>query len=109
MNLNRKKIFGSKGNFLLPRAALQLYSLPGTSMLTLKSVAMATYSHQWFERTLGKSRVEFKKFWKLIKSTDDSAIRRITIPETFLCADALLLLMDNVSSVVPRMVDRNIC
>ncbi|KAM0797102.1 putative adenylosuccinate lyase Ade13 [Usnea florida] len=53
----------------------------GRKLQNLPMDAIATYSHQWFERTL-----------------DDSAIRRITIPETFLCADALMLLMDNVTS-----------
>lgn len=53
----------------------------GRKLQNLPMDAVATYSHQWFERTL-----------------DDSAIRRITIPETFLCADALMLLMDNVTS-----------
>lgn len=41
----------------------------------------ATYAHQWFERSL-----------------DDSAIRRIDIPEMFLIADALCILLENVSS-----------
>lgn len=40
-----------------------------------------TYSDQWFERTL-----------------DDSAIRRIDIPEMFLLADAILIGLDNVTS-----------
>ncbi|KAF6818975.1 adenylosuccinate lyase [Colletotrichum musicola] len=40
-----------------------------------------TYSDQWFERTL-----------------DDSAVRRIDIPEMFLLADAILLGLDNVTS-----------
>ena len=40
-----------------------------------------TYSDQWFERTL-----------------DDSAIRRIDIPEMMLLADAILIGLDNVSS-----------
>ena len=110
MGLNRKTSFGSKGKFQFPQAGLQLYSLPGTSNADSETgIAVATYSHQWFERTLGKSRVEIKKFRKLTRSTDDSAIRRITIPETFLCADALMLLMDNVSSIVPRTVGLNIC
>ncbi|KAI0151584.1 adenylosuccinate lyase [Xylariaceae sp. FL1272] len=39
-----------------------------------------TYSNQWMERTL-----------------DDSAIRRIDIPEMFLLADAILLGLDNVT------------
>ena len=40
-----------------------------------------TYADQWFERTL-----------------DDSAIRRIDIPEVALLADAILIGLDNVSS-----------
>ncbi|PBP15382.1 adenylosuccinate lyase [Diplocarpon rosae] len=40
-----------------------------------------TYSDQWFERTL-----------------DDSAIRRIDIPEMMLLADAILIGLDNVTS-----------
>lgn len=51
----------------------------------------ATYAHQWFERSL-----------------DDSAIRRIDIPEMFLIADALLILLENVSSglvVYPAVIN----
>ena len=40
----------------------------------------ATHSDQWAERTL-----------------DDSAIRRIDIPEMFLLAEAILLGLDNIS------------
>lgn len=40
-----------------------------------------TYAAQWLERSL-----------------DDSAIRRITLPEAFLCTDACLILLNNVSS-----------
>jgi adenylosuccinate lyase len=50
----------------------------------------ATYAHQWFERSL-----------------DDSAIRRIDIPEMFLIADALCILLENVSSglvVYPQVI-----
>lgn len=42
--------------------------------------ALSTYSAQWFERTL-----------------DDSAIRRISIPEAFLTAEADLRILDTVS------------
>ncbi|KAG6302274.1 hypothetical protein E4U09_003366 [Claviceps aff. purpurea] len=49
-----------------------------------------TMSTQWFERTL-----------------DDSAIRRIDIPEMFLLADAILIGLDNVSDgfvVYPKRI-----
>jgi adenylosuccinate lyase len=42
--------------------------------------ALRTYSAQWLERSL-----------------DDSAIRRISIPESYLCADACLILLFNIS------------
>ena len=107
MGLNRKT---NLGQIPISESCPQLYYLPGTSNADSKTgIAVATYSHQWFERTLGKSRVESKIFRKLKRSTDDSAIRRITIPETFLCADALMLLMDNVRSIMPRTYDRNTC
>lgn len=53
-----------------------------------------TYAAQWFERSL-----------------DDSAIRRLNIPEIFLSADALLIVLDNVSSgfvVYPGVIQRRI-
>lgn len=53
----------------------------GRKLASLNSSTGATYAHQWFERSL-----------------DDSAIRRIDIPEMFLIADALLRLLDNVTS-----------
>ncbi|KIW73480.1 adenylosuccinate lyase [Phialophora macrospora] len=59
-------------------------------LVTLAAGFGATYAHQWFERSL-----------------DDSAIRRIDIPEMFLIADALCILLDNVSSglvVYPQVI-----
>lgn len=53
----------------------------GRHLANLNKNAADTFAQQWFERTL-----------------DDSAIRRITIPEMFLSADAILITMDNVVS-----------
>ena len=66
----------------------------GRKLATLTAGASQTYAGQWFERTL-----------------DDSAIRRIDIPEMFLLADALLILLDNISSglvVYPAVIQRRI-
>lgn len=63
-------------------------------LMTLHSNAANTFSSQWFERTL-----------------DDSANRRITLPESFLCADALLTTMLNITQglvVYPKVIERNI-
>jgi len=52
----------------------------------------ATAAVQWFERTL-----------------DDSAIRRISLPEGFLCVDAILRIMQNVTKglkVYPKVIER---
>src|SRR6185503_8410312 len=48
-------------------------------VLNLEANANETHSVQFFERTL-----------------DDSANRRLTIPESFLAADAILVLMENI-------------
>ncbi|KAH9976804.1 adenylosuccinate lyase [Lactifluus volemus] len=63
-------------------------------LMTLHQNALATASVQWFERTL-----------------DDSANRRITIPEAFLAADIVLTTLQNVSEglvVYPRVIARRI-
>jgi adenylosuccinate lyase len=68
----------------------RVYSL--SRELLSKSASFAnTLSDQWMERTL-----------------DDSAIRRIDIPETFLLADAILAGLDNISNglvVYPKRID----
>jgi adenylosuccinate lyase len=46
----------------------------------LQQTAANTHAGQWFERTL-----------------DDSAIRRITLPEAFLSADVILSTLTNIS------------
>lgn len=62
-------------------------------VLSLESNANQTHSVQYFERTL-----------------DDSANRRLAIPEAFLAADAILLLMSNIVAGlevhVPRIRQR---
>lgn len=66
----------------------------GRKLATLNIATAQTFAHQWFERSL-----------------DDSAIRRIDLPEMFLIADALLILLDNVSSglvVYPAVINKRI-
>jgi adenylosuccinate lyase len=66
----------------------------GRKLQTMPAGFGATYAHQWFERTL-----------------DDSAIRRIDIPEMFLIADALAILLENVSSglvVYPAVINKRL-
>lgn len=59
-------------------------------VMSLPTAAANTHANQWFERTL-----------------DDSAIRRIILPEGFLAADVILNLLSNISDgmvVYPAIV-----
>lgn len=63
-------------------------------VMSLTSNPAQTHASQWFERTL-----------------DDSANRRIAIPEAFLGVDAILSLVSNIMSGVviwPRMIENRI-
>ncbi|KAF7970340.1 hypothetical protein HWV62_24302 [Athelia sp. TMB] len=63
-------------------------------LMVLHQNALMTSSVQWFERTL-----------------DDSANRRITLPEAFLGADVVLSTLQNVSEglvVYPKVIERRI-
>lgn len=76
-----------------PMRSERIYSLSRELMSKPASFAN-TLSDQWMERTL-----------------DDSAIRRIDIPEMFLLADAILLSLDNVTSglvVYPKRVSARV-
>ncbi|OAK96129.1 Adenylosuccinate lyase [Phaeosphaeriaceae sp. SRC1lsM3a] len=76
-----------------PMRSERIYALARELMSKPASFA-GTLADQWMERTL-----------------DDSAIRRIDIPETFLLADAILLSLDNVTSglvVYPKRVDARV-
>ena len=76
-----------------PMRAERLCSL-GRYLRNKPKEALDTYSAQWLEMSL-----------------DDSAIRRITIPESFLCADACLILLLNITAglvVYEEVVKRRI-
>jgi adenylosuccinate lyase len=63
-------------------------------LMNMAPNASETAAHQWLERTL-----------------DDSANRRIAIPESFLAADAILLLVQDVASGLvpyPRVIEANL-
>jgi adenylosuccinate lyase len=63
-------------------------------LMSLPQNFASTYSNQWFERTL-----------------DDSAIRRMDIPQCFLLADAILKLFINITSdmvVFPAQIKRHL-
>lgn len=63
-------------------------------VISLEGNANQTHAAQFFERTL-----------------DDSANRRIVIPEIFLAADSILILMENIAAgleVHPAVIDRRL-
>jgi adenylosuccinate lyase len=63
-------------------------------LMALPACAAHTFSTQWMERTL-----------------DDSANRRLVLPQAFLAADAVLILYQNVASglvVYPQVIARNL-
>ncbi|KAK3520303.1 hypothetical protein QTP70_020373 [Hemibagrus guttatus] len=64
-------------------------------LMTLVSDPLQTASVQWLERTL-----------------DDSANRRISLPESFLTADIILSTLQNITEglvVYPKVIERHIC
>jgi adenylosuccinate lyase len=76
-----------------PMRAERLCSL-ARFLMGLPAIAAQTHATQWFERTL-----------------DDSAVRRLTIPQAFLAADACLRIAANISGglVVNRaIIARNV-
>ncbi|GAB7359782.1 hypothetical protein MBLNU230_g6952t1 [Neophaeotheca triangularis] len=76
-----------------PMRSERLCSL-GRKLRNFALDAEQTYSAQWLERSL-----------------DDSAIRRISLPESFLCTDACLQLLNNICSgmvVYPAVISRRV-
>ncbi|PSN63877.1 putative adenylosuccinate lyase Ade13 [Corynespora cassiicola Philippines] len=76
-----------------PMRSERLCSL-GRKLRNLSADASATYAAQWMERTL-----------------DDSAIRRMCIPQAFLSADASLILLNNIASglvVYPAVIRKRV-
>lgn len=76
-----------------PMRSERLCSL-GRKLRNLSADASATYAAQWMERTL-----------------DDSAIRRMCLPQSFLCADASLILLNNIASglvVYPAVINKRV-
>ncbi|KAI4141130.1 MAG: hypothetical protein LQ341_003599 [Variospora aurantia] len=66
----------------------------GRQLCNLARNNVDTFAAQWLERSL-----------------DDSAVRRSTLPEMFLTADALMILLDNICSglvVYPAVIKRRI-
>jgi len=76
-----------------PMRAERMCSI-GRYLCNLSLNATDTYAEQWLERSL-----------------DDSAARRMYIPEMFLCADALMLILDNIFSglvVYPGVIEKRL-
>jgi adenylosuccinate lyase len=76
-----------------PMRSERLCSL-GRKLRNLSADAGATYAAQWMERTL-----------------DDSAIRRMCLPQAFLSADASLILLNNIASglvVYPAVIKKRV-
>ncbi|KAM3450491.1 hypothetical protein MY3296_006054 [Beauveria thailandica] len=76
-----------------PMRSERVYSL-SRELLSKPASFQATHADQWMERTL-----------------DDSAVRRMDIPETFLLADAILIGLDNITDgliVYPQRIAAHI-
>lgn len=76
-----------------PMRSERLCSL-GRDLQAFPKSAMDTFAHQWLERTL-----------------DDSACRRVYLPEAFLATDACLILLLNITAglvTYPAVIKRNL-